>query len=350
MEIKRRTHGDFLEEMLANLNNTEDKTPNSFAYDILSSVAIVDDYFEGLFHYAISLFDIDNLVGEDLDKRVLQITGLKRKQATFATGEVVVEGEDGTVIPVGTIFLAGDTSFESLETVTISEGHATVKVESTVAGIEGDVVANSIDKVKGSIPGVTDVYNPESFTNGYMTESDDDLRERYYEFLQNPPKAGNPAHYKLWATEVDGIWDAKVFRTWDGPSTVKVVVVGLDRKTVDEEMLERVRENIMKEAPIAYQNLTVKSATGKAININVDIIFENGYEKSEVIKAIKSNINDYFNQIAFRQEFVSFAKIGGHILKTEGVKDYENLTLNGTTENIPLGEEEIPELGEMVIT
>ena len=92
-----------------------------------------------------------------------------------------------------------------------------VKVEALRIGPYGDVDKNTIKISKDYIKGIESVTNPTDFTNGYGEESDDDLRERYYSYLQDPPKAGNPAHYRLWAEEVDGVGYAKVYRTWKGP-------------------------------------------------------------------------------------------------------------------------------------
>ena len=39
--MRTRTQEEFLKTMLNNLSNTEDKSPNSFSYDILSAAAII---------------------------------------------------------------------------------------------------------------------------------------------------------------------------------------------------------------------------------------------------------------------------------------------------------------------
>lgn len=348
--MKEKTHEDFLNKMLVNLNNMEDTSPNSFSYDILSSASIVFQDIQLDILELRDMFNVENLEDEDLDKRVFDIAAVVRKQATKATGEVLVTGDVGVHIPKDSIFLAGETEFVCLDDYTIPDGGVVVvKVECTVAGVDGDVIPKSINKLKDSIEGVVDIYNPNEFVNGYEAETDDDLRERYYDKLMNPPQSGNPAHYKLWATEVDGIGNAKVFRTWNGPSTVKVIVLGIDRKAVDGEMVQRVKEHIMQEAPLRYENLTVESAVEKSIEISFKLSILNGYDFEDIKDAIKTEIETYLYSIAFKQDFVSYAKIGGAILSVDGVSDYSNLKINNGTSNVILLENEVAELGVLEV-
>lgn len=351
MDIGReKTQEEFLNQMLGALNNVEDKSFNSFSYDILSAVAIIFQEGQRKINNLFLMFDVNNLEGEALEQRVLQVAGVQRKKPTLASGQVLVTGNPGTVIPKGSIFKAGDIEFVSLAEATItSDGLVSLEVEALVPGVTGDVVPRAISKIEPAISGVTDVYNPKGFTNGYEAELDDDLRERYYERLLHPPKGGNPAHYKLWATEVDGIWDARVFRTAKGPGTVKVVLVGLDRKVVGDELISKVKDHILAEAPIRYENLEVMSAKAKAINVKVSLSLEDGRSKDLVKEELKKNIERYLNLVTFRQDFVSLAKIGGQILETPGVVDYENLTINSSQANVELARDEIPQLTSLEV-
>lgn len=349
MEIKKWTQKEFLDAMLKNLKNTEDKTPNSFSYDILSATAIVFQWMDTKLEELLKLFDVDSLEDEDLTKRVFQTAGLVRNEATFSTGTIKATGENGTSIPKDTVFKAGEVEFKSLEKTEIINSVAYVKVQCLESGDIGNVVVNSITELKEKIQGVIDITNEKSFTNGYNEESDDDLRERFYEVLQNPPKAGNPAHYKLWATDVDGIWNARVFRTWQGGGTVKIVVIGDDRKEVNKEMIERVKENVINNAPIRYESLTVESATPKDINISIKIKRTSQKELVNLKEDIENQIKKYFYDVTFRENFISYAKVGGEVLKVDGVLDYADLMVNSIKENVKLLETEYPRLSKVEV-
>ena len=74
------------------------------------------------------------------------------------------------------------------------------------------------------------------------------------------------------------------------------------------------------------------------------------YAVLEVIKKeIKTKVTDYLKQIAFEQDYASFAQIGANILSVENVLDYENMTLNGLTQNITCKKEEVMLLGELAL-
>ena len=99
------------------------------------------------------------------------------------------------------------------------------------------------------------------------------------------------------------------------------------------------------EAPIgAYA--TVVSATSKLINIDlVDIQEATNYTLAEITESLKINITNYLKEIAFKQDYVSYAKIGNVILNTEGVEDYSNLKINSGIENIAILNEEVAVVG-----
>lgn len=349
--MQEKTQEEFLQSMLSNLSNTEDKTPNSFSYDILSAAAIVFEDFQRVILELFKKFDVMNLEDKELDARVLQISGIKRKQATQSTGEVTITGLPKTVIPKETVFLAGSLEFRIDQDYVIPDtGNITVKVKSVTYGGDANVLPNAIDKSNPQIMGVDNISNAKEINNGYDQETDDDLRERYLEKLLHPPKAGNPAHYKLWATEVDGIWNAKVFRTWQGGGTVKVVVIGLNRKAVGPDLIEKVKKHILEEAPIRYESLTVESATTKKVKADVKIKLTQNANLIDVKEEIKDRIEKYFYSISFKENIVSYAKVGAEILKVPGVADYDDLKLNGSLGNVELKETEVPALESLGVT
>lgn len=350
MIFETMTHKEILDQLLGNLVATEDKTPNSFSYDNLSSMAILAEDFIRLIYELSLKFDIENLEGEELEKRVYEITGLKRKEATKAYGYVEIKGAEGTKIPKDTIFLGNGVEYTIAKDYVIPQG-GTLKVLVTCrdTGPVGNVSAGVINEVQPKIHAIDTIQNPQEIENGYIRETDSLLLERYYEKLENPPKAGNPAHYKYWAEEVDGIGNAKVFRTWKGPSTVRVVVVSMDRTGVDEEMLKKVKGHIMEEAPIHWENLTVDSAEEVKINLSFKLKLQEGYTLEAVEENIRFNIEQYLYRVSFRQSFVSYAKLGGAILESAGVKDYEDLKVNSIMDNIGLKDVEVGVLGNLEV-
>ena len=87
------------------------------------------------------------------------------------------------------------------------------------------------------------------------------------------------------------------------------------------------------------------SAVEKAINISVKVVIAGGYTLQQIQDNLTEAIQKYLSDLAFNSTYVSYGKIGGIILSTDGVIDYNNLTINNGTINVPLADEEIPVSG-----
>lgn len=309
-----RSEEQIKDDMLKNIQNTVDKTQNSLIHDALSPASIEFALMYLNLEEIADKLDVENLRGEELERFVYPRTGITRKYATKAITTVIVSGQEGSKIKKGDLVGSDTVNFISLEERIIgASGQTTVIVSCESFGSIGNVPANSINKFPVTIPGLVDVYNPDAVTNGYNAETDDELRQRYYDKLQRPGKAGNKYHYEEWAKEVVGVGDVRVFPRWDGPLTVKVVIVDANKLPADGELVDRVEAHIEGERPFGA-DVTVVSATGKEIDVTVDLTVANGYTEGEVKDIIKGNLIKYFKEIAFKSNYVSYAMVGSAYL------------------------------------
>jgi uncharacterized phage protein gp47/JayE len=341
------TKEEIMERIFSQISNDYDKSEGSFIYDAVSGVAIAleDGYIQ--MDTIIDKAFAETAFDEYLDK-VTNEMGVYRKQATKATTTITVTGTDGTVIPLGTRFFVDSVYFSSTESKTVSSGSASILVECEQSGTIGNVPANSIVNVE-PISGITSVTNPNPVTNGTNVESDDDLRERYFEKVRTPSTSGNSQHYINWCKEVVGVGDAKVLPLWNGNGTVKCVVINSNKRAADASLITLVATNVESQRPIGA-TVTVVSATELAVNISVDIDLSPGYDLVSLKTAITDSLTNYFKEIAFNMDYVSFALIGSKILEVPGVSDYRNLTLNGGTANITIGNTQVAVVGTVNVT
>lgn len=338
------------DEMLGDVSDKYDKSVGSFIYDATKPPAIqLKKAYEAM-GGVIDKFDVENLFDDELERFINQRTGIERRQATYAYGELLVEGNG--VIREGDLFeTESGVQFEATETVTIT-GSGTVPIRSLLPGDIGNVPANQINHMPVTIGGINAIINPEPTTEGYEQETDEELRTRYYTHIRTPATSGNKYHYLSWALEVPGVGKARVFPLWQGDNTVKVVIIDSNMQPASDALVEEVQEHIDPgitglgdgEAPIGAF-ATVVSATRLPIELSLSIVKEDSYSEETVISSISSSVEEYLQEIAFEQDYVSYAHIGRLILESDGVVDYENLTVNGTTDNIDIGEEEIAVLG-----
>lgn len=337
------------DRMLNNISDTFDKSRGSFFYDALMPVSIeLEDAYKKQEEILNKGFAA-TAVGSDLDKKVLE-QGLTRKQSTKATTTVTITGTKGAAINKGDKVASDTVNFIIFDSLVIDEtGKAQVSVECEESGSIGNVPREAIKYFPVTISGLSSVINENEVTNGYDGETDEELRQRYFDKVQTPATSGNKRHYRNWAKEVIGVGDAKVFPLWNGNGTVKLVIIDSNKTGAEQELIDEVVKYIEDNRPIGA-SVTVESAKEILININVKLSIDtNNYTQEEVIKNIESSITEYLKGLAFTENQVSYAKIGSLILSSIGVLDYSNLTVNNNTSNIITAEQEVAVLGAVTV-
>ena len=192
------------------------------------------------------------------------------------------------------------------------------------------------------------VTNTEPTSGGFDEESDDELRERYFEKVSLPATSGSKYHYVMWAKEVEGVGDAKCIPLWNGAGTVKVIIINADKQAADAALINAVKNHIEEQRPIGA-DVTVESAVPLAINISVSLTLANGVTTDTAKQKISDSISSYLKKNAFSGTYISYAQIGGCILAVDEVLDYSNLKVNGGTLNINIPENAVPVLGVVTI-
>lgn len=335
------------ERMLSNISDEYDKSTGNYIYDVTKPAAIEFSEQQKKIAKVLDKLDVEKLTGDELTRFVYQRTGQSRKPATKATTTVIISGTAGTPVKVDEL-VGTETSllYTVIEEAKLNEsGFAHVRVQCNEFGQIGNVPANTIKNFPVSIVGLVNVYNPEPVVDGYDAETDNDLRQRYYDKLQRPGKAGNKYHYREWALEVTGTGDAKVFPRYNGPLTMKVVVIDANKLPAPIELVEDVRVHIEKEMPFGVEDLLVMPAVALFLNLSVAFTLLPGYTEEIVKTNIKKNITKYLKEIAFKASFVSYAKIGALIIDSDGVMDYQDLLINGSTANIVIPDDAVAIMG-----
>lgn len=333
--FEEMTYEAILDEMLSRVANDVDKREGSVIYDALAPAAyqLAQNYFH-LDNFA-NLVSGDTAVGEYLDKAAADY-GITRKPATQAVRKINTSEN----VDIGTRWGLNDTSY--LITEQIGENSYTAICEQS--GEAGNIyigTLESIDNVSGITANLADILVP-----GQDEESDDNLRKRYFTKVRLPSTSGNANQYRQWALEVPGVGDGKVFPLWNGPGTLKVVIVDSDKQPAAFTLTRKVADYIEEVRPIGAA-VTVVSGAAKTINISAMITLASGYGLQAVTEAFYEAVTVYFQSIAFSQTYISCAKIGTILLGTNGVADYDGLRLNGSSSNIALADEEIPSLGSV---
>jgi uncharacterized phage protein gp47/JayE len=201
--------------------------------------------------------------------------------------------------------------------------------------------------------GVVSVTNPEATTVGTEVETDPVLIERILDVLQNGVSyVGNDADYRRWAKEVPGVGEVKVLPLWEGPGTVKLVVVDANGLPANSQIVDAVYDFIVspndrteRRAPIGA-TVTVIPPVPVVLDITVDVALEAGEDADTVKARFIQNLGSYYVTTGLGKP-VKYVFIGSVLAMTKGVSDYDNLLINGGTDNTAVDQDAFPVTGEV---
>jgi len=296
-----------------------------------------------------------------------EMKGVFRRPATPATGTVIFTGQPGTFIPAGFVVLteAAGTfpaiEFKTKEMVQIGEdGTVIVAAECLDSGTIGNVAANTITLLSEPINGIASVTNSEPFTGGTGEEDDESYRERILA-AYDEPLSGAKKDYIRWAKEVPGVGAVYVVPLWNGPGTVKVLIMDSNGQLANHDLIEAVQNHIAPDgnlgggvAPIGA-DVTVDAPEVFAVDIAFSLFIKDGYDAETVVENIKTRLRDFMAGYELNTgdrppERITVTKVGHEILSVDGAVDYTSLTLNGNDDYVEIPVAKIPVLGEVTVS
>jgi len=144
---------------------------------------------------------------------------------------------------------------------------------------------------------------------------------------------------------------------WNGQDHLELRIERLQTDTVNTVTIDKIAyESLFSKdtgdgkAPIGAR-VYIEPASPVAINVSVHLVVAPGYEVGAVQLAVKENVEQYLKSLTFKQDNdVRYVRIGSVILDTPGVVEYSNMLVNGATNNIPIGEQEVAVLGTVTFT
>ncbi|WP_424682908.1 baseplate J/gp47 family protein [Frateuria sp. YIM B11624] len=215
--------------------------------------------------------------GEDMLARHAAIWKIPRKPASAATGPVVFTGNDGSVVPAGTLLTRADGSEYSTDAdATIDAGTATATVTALIAGSAADAVANTALSFVAPVAGVSSAATVDAagIGGGADVEDVEAWRIRVIARIQAPPKGGTSADYKGWALAVPGVTRAWVYPKELGLGTVTVRFVTDDAPgglIPDEATVAAVQAHIDAVCPVR-PDVSVFAPTAAPLNPTIHLV------------------------------------------------------------------------------
>lgn len=350
--------------IVSNLDTELLSVEGSFTYDLLAP-AVLEIYRAYKAMDAMEpMFYVDATSGAYLD-RMAEIFGLTRKAGTKASCSIALSGDDGAVIPAGTIFCTADSLKFVLDadvTLTGGSGAGTLTAEQT--GTQYNVEAGGVARTQSVVPGLVS-WTSGAATGGTDEESSASLCDRLYTLLRTPPTSGNAYHYQQWARSVAGVGAARVVGLWDGPGTVKVLLANDSMHAASADAVSAAAAVIAQERPVGAA-VTVAAAEEVQVSVSAAVTISGDVTLASVTAQLQAALDVYFYSLVvegYRPPLnadaddlsaagivVSYHKLATLLMECDGVLDYSGLTVNGGTANLTLGLKEIPVRGTVTLT
>lgn len=335
----------------------------SIVRTLLEGAAAMMEECYYLISVLLSRFWIRTATGEWLDRRAEDF-GKTRKPGSCAEGLVII-GRDSPApfsisIPAGTTFEIDGFGFITLDpaVIRIGETQTGAYVRAQQIGSVSKYVEDTVlHQVGIAISGI-EWAKVKKLEGGADIESDDDFRTRLLNWLRNPGTSGNIADYKNWCMDIEGVTGVRVLPTWDGPGTVKLVILGPDRKTPGVELVQVVQDTIAPEDEYSETRLAPIGATvtvvgAKAVEVAVEATILQDTEKPVALEVIKENfiyaLQMYLAEMALKTTMVRYNRIGALLASQDGVLDYLECTINGEEKNLPVTDENVAVVGTVTL-
>jgi uncharacterized phage protein gp47/JayE len=274
-----------------------------------------------------------------------------RKAATPAYGYVQVEALYGVSIPAGTIFAIPATErdpsvqYESTEDVFFdADGVKSIYVKAVIPGTSGNCAVDTITILVDPIQGVKHISNAERMVGGTDTETDDAFYERIHEALVGAQwYVANDTDFRRWAMEVEGIGECIVDPVWNGPGTVRLILVDSAGMPTTQAMTEAVYDHIISNsdrskriAPTGTCALTVIPCEERMVSFRAtDILLEEGATLDLVKEQFLRDIKPVFR--SFKDDNILRYNACRTVLSNrDGVIDLRSFRVDGLYYNVRL--------------
>lgn len=390
---------DFLRErMLSRVSDKLDKRPSALIYDTHEATAN-----ELAILYIELEYLVKNSFGDTAAREFLVRRAKERGIAPDEASQAILKGvfTPSTIDVLGKRFNADDLNY----VVTKKKADGEYEVTCEVAGAAGNQHLGQIIPIE-YIKGLETAELVEVLIPGEDEEDTEAFRTRYYESFNDTAFGGNQKDYQNKVRSISGVGDVKITRVWNGdiepaamiPSeevqgwynniiktmtgaplewlmtvynaavskkltvggTVKLTIINSDFGVATDTLVDKVQTIIDPEqnageglglAPIGHV-VHVVSVSGVSINVSTSITFSSDFSWDNLENSIRTAIEAYF--LTLRKEWASvdntivrIAQIENHIMGITGVVDISGTKINGSEENIILGRDEVPILGEV---
>lgn len=371
-ELEAQNFDYWLNLMLDNVPNDIDKREGSIIYDAVAPAAMVSAQQSLSLANIIRETYIKTAQGEFLDYRAVE-HGTNRYTATNTEVKAKFNDDDGNPVnvEVGDRF-ASIAESPIFYTVIRANGDGTAEMQAEEAGTSANSYLGQVLPVTPndslSWAEIVEITIP-----ARDEENDDHLRARLLNSNSWVAYGGNVADYLDMTSKISDVGATQVYPTWDGPGTVKLVILNNDLMPASQTLIKKVKEEIDPEesttqgyglAPIDHQ-VTVVAPETFEVNIAMNVTIADSANIDAIRANIKASLEELFKSL--RKDWSTIdsvtgrgykltvyrSKILSRVMTLEGVANATMPQLNGKDEDLQLvfdnTTSQLPVLGEVTV-
>lgn len=348
------TFESILARMLDRVPDKFDKREGSIIYDALAPAAV---------ELQLLYLELDAIIAEafgDTASRTYLIRRCSERGITpYKASNAILKGvfTPSDIDVLGSRFSAADSS-DNLNYVAaekIANGEYRLKCETV--GTAGNRFLGQLVPID-YVDGLETAELAEVLIPAEDDEETEALRQRYFNSFEIKAFGGNVQDYIEKTLGIAGVGAVKVTPVWNGGGTVLLTILDSIFLPAKPALLDFVKATIdplesqgtgSGLAPIGH-TVTVKAAAAVTVNITANIAFDTGYSWANLQDEITNAAADYL--LSLRRDWAStdsvtvrISHLESRFLGIAGVADVTATKLNGSADNLSLGEYQVPVLG-----
>lgn len=371
-ELEAQNFDYWLNLMLDNVPDDIDKREGSIIYDAVAPAAMVSAQQSLSLANIIRETYIKTAQGEFLDYRAVE-HGTSRYAATNTEVKARFNDDDGKPVNVE----VGD-RFASIAESPIF--YTVIKAnDDGTAEMQAEEAGTSANSYLGQVLPVTPNDNLawaeiiEITIPARDAENDEHLRARLLNHNSWVAYGGNVADYLDMTSKIHDVGATQVYPTWDGPGTVKLVILNNNLMPASSTLVKKVKEEIDPEesttqgyglAPIDHR-VTVTAPETFKVDIAMNVTIVDSVNIDSIRVNIKDSLEEFFKSL--RRDWstvnptvgrgyslvVYRSKILSRVMMLEGVANATMPRLNDKDEDLQLvfnnTTSQLPVLGEVTV-
>lgn len=235
---------------------------------------------------------IDTAEAEWLE-RWASVWGIYRLDPTAATGAVTLTGTPGAQLVAGNALEHESGATYTVDaTVTIAaDGTVSAQLTADDTGTAGNLAAGETLRLISAVSGIDAeaTVAGDGLTGGAAQESDDRLRQRLLDRIQNPPHGGSEADYKQWARDAH----PDVTRVWVAPHkpdigevTLRLVCDGLAEIIPTQAILDTVTDYIDEKRAVTARGFYAVAPTKAPLDFQIRLTPDTQDARNRIVAAL----------------------------------------------------------------